>query len=122
VQQQELRARTTTSPTEELEAAASQDGTAATSSSPALLTSSHASSPPAATSSPPAATSSPSTTTTEPSAIAREQTAVNAARDQSATGIIGKMTDTRKRVKLYELNADRQWDDKGTGGIVSFIS
>ncbi len=43
---------------------------------------------------------------------------MNAARDQSATGIIGKMTDTRKRVKLYELNADRQWDDKGTGGIV----
>ena len=128
MQQLELRARTTTSPTEELEAAASQDGTAATSSSPALLTSSHASSPPAATSSPPAATSSPpaatsspSTTTTEPSAIAREQTAVNAARDQSATGIVGKMTDTRKRVKLYELNADRQWDDKGTGGIVFLI-
>ncbi len=43
---------------------------------------------------------------------------MNAARDQSATGIIGKMTDTRKRVKLYELNADRQWDDKGTGEIV----
>ena len=28
-----------------------------------------------------------------------------------------KMTDTRRRVKLYELNAERQWDDKGTGGI-----
>ena len=27
------------------------------------------------------------------------------------------MTDTRRRVKLYELNAERQWDDKGTGGI-----
>ena len=26
-----------------------------------------------------------------------------------------KMTDTRRRVKLYELNAERQWDDKGTG-------
>ena len=25
------------------------------------------------------------------------------------------MTDTRRRVKLYELNAERQWDDKGTG-------
>ncbi len=47
---------------------------------------------------------------------------MNAARDQSATGIVGKMTDTRKRVKLYELNADRQWDDKGTGGNVFLIS
>ena len=28
-----------------------------------------------------------------------------------------KMTDTRRRVKLYELNAERQWDDKGTGEI-----
>jgi len=27
------------------------------------------------------------------------------------------MTDTRRRVKLYELNADRQWDDKGTGHV-----
>ena len=26
-----------------------------------------------------------------------------------------EMTDTRRRVKLYELNAERQWDDKGTG-------
>ena len=25
------------------------------------------------------------------------------------------MQDTRRRVKLYELNAERQWDDKGTG-------
>jgi len=29
------------------------------------------------------------------------------------------MTDTRRRVKLYELNADRQWDDKGTGHVTS---
>jgi protein phosphatase-4 regulatory subunit 3 len=29
------------------------------------------------------------------------------------------MTDTRKRVKLYELNAERQWDDKGTGHVSS---
>ncbi|XP_014226663.1 serine/threonine-protein phosphatase 4 regulatory subunit 3 isoform X2 [Trichogramma pretiosum] len=29
------------------------------------------------------------------------------------------MTDTRKRVKLYALNADRQWDDRGTGHVSS---
>ena len=29
------------------------------------------------------------------------------------------MTDTRRRVKLYALNADRQWDDKGTGHVSS---
>ena len=29
--------------------------------------------------------------------------------------IIPIMQDTRRRVKLYELNAERQWDDKGTG-------
>lgn len=29
------------------------------------------------------------------------------------------MTDTRRRVKLYTLNADRQWDDKGTGHVSS---
>ena len=29
--------------------------------------------------------------------------------------VLNKMTDTRRRVKLYELNAERQWDDKGTG-------
>jgi len=29
------------------------------------------------------------------------------------------MTDTRRRVKLYELNAERQWDDKGTGHVQS---
>lgn len=28
-----------------------------------------------------------------------------------------KMTDTRRRVKLYALNAERQWDDKGTGHV-----
>ena len=30
-----------------------------------------------------------------------------------------KMTDTRRRVKLYALNAERQWDDKGTGHVSS---
>lgn len=29
------------------------------------------------------------------------------------------MADTRKRVKLYALNADRQWDDRGTGHVSS---
>ncbi|KAK2706730.1 hypothetical protein QYM36_014685 [Artemia franciscana] len=29
------------------------------------------------------------------------------------------MTDTRRRVKLYALNADRQWDDRGTGHVQS---
>ena len=29
------------------------------------------------------------------------------------------MTDTRRRVKLYALNAERQWDDKGTGHVTS---
>lgn len=29
------------------------------------------------------------------------------------------MTDTRRRVKLYTLNADRQWDDRGTGHVSS---
>lgn len=29
------------------------------------------------------------------------------------------MTDTRRRVKLYALNADRQWDDRGTGHVSS---
>jgi len=28
-----------------------------------------------------------------------------------------KMTDSRRRVKLYELNAEKQWDDKGTGHV-----
>lgn len=26
---------------------------------------------------------------------------------------------TRRRVKLYALNADRQWDDRGTGHVTS---
>jgi hypothetical protein len=30
-----------------------------------------------------------------------------------------KMTDTRRRVKLYALNAERQWDDRGTGHVSS---
>ncbi|GIY07834.1 hypothetical protein CEXT_760102 [Caerostris extrusa] len=29
------------------------------------------------------------------------------------------MSDTRRRVKLYALNADRQWDDRGTGHVSS---
>ncbi|KAK7104451.1 serine/threonine-protein phosphatase 4 regulatory subunit 3A-like isoform X2 [Littorina saxatilis] len=29
------------------------------------------------------------------------------------------MTDTRRRVKLYMLNEDRQWDDRGTGHVSS---
>ena len=29
------------------------------------------------------------------------------------------MTDTRPRVKLYEQNAERQWDDKGIGHVSS---
>ncbi|CAG2170037.1 unnamed protein product [Oppiella nova] len=29
------------------------------------------------------------------------------------------MTDTKRRVKLYALNADRQWDDRGTGHVSS---
>jgi hypothetical protein len=28
-------------------------------------------------------------------------------------------TSTRRRVKLYALNADRQWDDRGTGHVNS---
>ncbi|GAB6020626.1 Serine/threonine-protein phosphatase 4 regulatory subunit 3A [Chamberlinius hualienensis] len=28
-------------------------------------------------------------------------------------------TDTRRRVKLYALNAERQWDDRGTGHVTS---
>lgn len=30
-----------------------------------------------------------------------------------------KMADTRRRVKLYALNAERQWDDRGTGHVTS---
>jgi len=33
--------------------------------------------------------------------------------------VLDNMTDTRRRVKLYELNAERQWDDKGTGHVSS---
>ena len=29
------------------------------------------------------------------------------------------MSDNRRRVKLYALNADRQWDDRGTGHVSS---
>jgi len=32
---------------------------------------------------------------------------------------ISIMTDTRRRVKLYALNAERQWDDRGTGHVTS---
>lgn len=31
------------------------------------------------------------------------------------------MTDTRRRVKLYALNAERQWDDRGTGHVTSLF-
>lgn len=31
----------------------------------------------------------------------------------------GRMTDTRRRVKVYTLNEDRQWDDRGTGHVSS---
>lgn len=31
----------------------------------------------------------------------------------------GTMTDTRRRVKVYTLNEDRQWDDRGTGHVSS---
>lgn len=31
----------------------------------------------------------------------------------------GKMTDTWRRVKVYTLNEDRQWDDRGTGHVSS---
>jgi protein phosphatase-4 regulatory subunit 3 len=30
-----------------------------------------------------------------------------------------EMSDTRRRVKLYALNAERQWDDRGTGHVSS---
>ena len=29
------------------------------------------------------------------------------------------MADTRRRVKVYTLNDDRQWDDQGTGHVYS---
>lgn len=37
----------------------------------------------------------------------------------TTTGGAGGTTDTRKRVKLYALNAERQWDDRGTGHVSS---
>ena len=33
--------------------------------------------------------------------------------------VLNKMTDTRHRVKLYEQNAERLWDDKGIGHVSS---
>ena len=32
---------------------------------------------------------------------------------------LARMTDTRRRVKVYTLNEDRQWDDRGTGHVSS---
>lgn len=31
----------------------------------------------------------------------------------------GIMSDTRRRVKVYTLNEERQWDDRGTGHVSS---
>lgn len=32
------------------------------------------------------------------------------------------MTSTRRRVKVYTMNEERQWDDRGTGHVVySFV-
>lgn len=33
--------------------------------------------------------------------------------------LLARMTDTRRRVKVYSLNEDRQWDDRGTGHVSS---
>lgn len=33
--------------------------------------------------------------------------------------LLARMTDTRRRVKVYTLNEDRQWDDRGTGHVSS---
>uniref|UniRef100_A0A8C6TM00 Serine/threonine-protein phosphatase 4 regulatory subunit 3 n=2 Tax=Neogobius melanostomus TaxID=47308 RepID=A0A8C6TM00_9GOBI len=33
--------------------------------------------------------------------------------------MFARMTDTRRRVKVYTLNEDRQWDDRGTGHVSS---
>lgn len=33
--------------------------------------------------------------------------------------LVARMTDTRRRVKVYTLNEDRQWDDRGTGHVSS---
>jgi hypothetical protein len=34
-------------------------------------------------------------------------------------GTAATMSDTRRRVKVYTLNEDRQWDDRGTGHVSS---
>ena len=39
--------------------------------------------------------------------------------DDGLAGASGVMTDTRRRVKLYALNQERQWDDRGTGHVTS---
>lgn len=36
-----------------------------------------------------------------------------------AVGTAATMSDTRRRVKVYTLNEDRQWDDRGTGHVSS---
>lgn len=41
---------------------------------------------------------------------------------EAAPGPVGAaatMSDTRRRVKVYTLNEDRQWDDRGTGHVSS---
>ncbi|EPY88717.1 hypothetical protein CB1_000157023 [Camelus ferus] len=37
----------------------------------------------------------------------------------AAVGTAATMSDTRRRVKVYTLNEDRQWDDRGTGHVSS---
>lgn len=37
----------------------------------------------------------------------------------AAVGPVATMSDTRRRVKVYTLNEDRQWDDRGTGHVSS---
>lgn len=42
--------------------------------------------------------------------------------EEAAAGAVGTaatMSDTRRRVKVYTLNEDRQWDDRGTGHVSS---
>ena len=42
--------------------------------------------------------------------------------EEAAAGVVGTaatMSDTRRRVKVYTLNEDRQWDDRGTGHVSS---
>lgn len=41
---------------------------------------------------------------------------------EAASEVVGTaatMSDTRRRVKVYTLNEDRQWDDRGTGHVSS---